>query len=89
MAGTFAQVMFWIAAVATVTAHLFIVRSTLRAIKASPVGSPARGVWEYIWAFLPALCIVGLLVATWMTMHPTTFSIELPADRLIPGALRS
>jgi hypothetical protein len=30
-----------------------------------------------------------LLVATWQAMHPTTFNVTLPADKLIPGALRS
>lgn len=89
MAGTFAQVLYWIAVIAAVVAHVFIIRGTLRAIAAAPVGSPARGFWEYVWAFLPAVVVAVLLVATWQAMHPTTFNVTLPADKLIPGALRS
>lgn len=89
MAGTFALVVYWIAVAATVVAHFYIVRGTLRAIAAAPAGSPARGFWEYVWALLPAIVVAGLLVATWQAMHPTTFNITVPADKLIPGALRS
>jgi heme/copper-type cytochrome/quinol oxidase subunit 2 len=89
MAGTLALALFWIAAVATVVAHVFIVRGTVRAMRAAPPDSPARGAWEWVWTFIPAIAVAVLLVATWYAMHPTTFHITLPADRLIPGAFRS
>ncbi len=89
MAGSFALVLYWTAVVATAVAHAYILRSTIRAIKAAPAGSPARGAWEWVWAILPVLAVAGLLAATWFAMHPTTFNVTLPADRLIPGALRS
>lgn len=89
MAGTLSLALFWIAVVATAVAQFFIVRGTIRAMRSAPAGSPARGAWEWVWTFLPAIAMALLLVATWSAMHPTTFDITLPADRLIPGAIRS
>jgi len=88
MAGPFALAFFWLAAISTVVANLFIIRGTVRAMRRAPVGSAGRGFWEWVWVFLPALCLVLLFWATWQAMHPTTFSVTLPADKLIPGALR-
>jgi hypothetical protein len=88
MAGPFALAFFWFAAVSTVVANLFIIRGTVRAMRRAPAGSAARGFWEWVWVFLPALCLVALFWGTWQAMHPTTFQITLPADKLIPGALR-
>ncbi len=88
MAGPLALAFFWVAVVLVAVSHLFILRSTVRAMHAASAGSSARSAWEWVWAILPALCLGLLLWATWQAMHPTTFEVTLPAERLIPGALR-
>jgi len=88
MAGPLALGFFWLAVALIAVSHVFILRSTVRAMRSTPVGSSARGVWEWVWAFLPALSLVVLLWFTWQALNPTTFQVTLPADRLIPGAIR-
>jgi heme/copper-type cytochrome/quinol oxidase subunit 2 len=88
MAGPFARAFFWVAVALVAVSHLFILGSTVRAMRAASADSAARGFWEWVWAFLPAVVTALLLWATWQAMHPTTFQITLPAERLIPGALR-
>jgi hypothetical protein len=77
--------LFWILVAATAVAHVFILRSTVRGMRA---GDPrARGAWEWIWAFLPAAALVVLFVWTWHVMHPETISVTLPEHRLPPGGI--
>lgn len=86
MAGPLADIFFAVAVLATVVAHWFILRSTLRGMRAG--GAERRGVWEWIWAGLPALALVVLFVFTWRTMHPDSITFRLPADRP-PAGMRS
>lgn len=86
MAGPFADTLFVILVVATTIAHAFVLRSTVRGMRADP---RARGVWEWIWALLPAAALAVLFVWTWAEMHPGSISITLPADRLPPGGVGS
>ncbi len=88
MAGPLALAFFWVAVVLVGVSHAFILRSTLRAMRLASAGGASRGIWEWVWAVLPALCVALLLWATWRTMNPTTFQVTLPAEQLIPGALR-
>lgn len=77
MAGPLADLFFVVAVLATVVAHWFILRSTVRGMRA---GGAARGAWEWVWAFLPALSLVVLFAFTWRTMHPTSLTFRLPAN---------
>lgn len=77
MAGPLADLFFGAAVLATVVAHWFILRSTVRGMRS---GTAARGAWEWVWAFLPALSLVVLFAFTWRTMHPTSLTIQLPAN---------
>jgi heme/copper-type cytochrome/quinol oxidase subunit 2 len=79
MAGPLADAFFVIAVLATVVAHWFILRSTVRGMRIG--GSARRGVWEWVWAFLPAISLVVLFAFTWRAMHPSTITLRLPSDR--------
>lgn len=87
MAGPLASALFWVAAVAALVAHLFILRSTVRGIRALPAGSHTG--WEWAWAVLPLMALLVLLVATWVEMHPSTLTFPLPAGRVLPGSIGS
>jgi hypothetical protein len=84
MAGPLADIVFWIAVVATTIAHAFILRSTLRSTRTGP-----NRVWERIWAWLPAAGLVVLFACTWHAMHPGSLSFLMPANRLPPGGISS
>jgi hypothetical protein len=84
VAGPLADVLFFLLVVAIIIAHAFVLRSTVRGMRADP---RARGVWEWIWAVLPAVALAVLFVWTWGEMHPGSISITLPADRLPPGGI--
>lgn len=86
VAGPFADALFFILVVATTVAHAFVLRSTLRGMRANP---RARGVWEWVWALLPAFAIAALFIWTWAEMHPGSISVTLPANRLPPGGIGS
>ncbi len=85
MAGPFADVLFWIALGMTVIAHTFILRSTIRGMRAAAVTRPPA--WEWVWAVLPALSLVALFAWTWYTMHPGSMTFEFPATRTSPGGV--
>jgi heme/copper-type cytochrome/quinol oxidase subunit 2 len=69
-----AEFLFWAAAAVIVVAQLLIVRSTRRGMKIGPPGSGSPLEWAF--AIVPAICLAGLLVWTWYTMHAGTFSFE-------------
>lgn len=85
MAGPIADSLFWLLVVATAVAQVFILRSTIRGMRAAD--ARARGFWEWVWALLPAASLVVLFVWTWQTMHPETISVTLPEQRLPPGGI--
>ena len=86
MAGPLADALFWIAVAATAMAHARIFRSTLRGMRSAP--ATVRPFWEWTWAVLPALSLVVLLVWTWRTMHPASFSFEVPDTHGPPGRIQ-
>lgn len=87
MAGPLADIFFWIAVAATAVAHYFILRSTIRGMRAD--AARQRRIWEWTWAVLPALSLAALFVWTWHTMHPDSITLLLPANRLAPGGVTS
>jgi hypothetical protein len=80
VAGPLAEALFWIAAVATAIAQAFILRSTIRGMRAAD--PRARGVWEWVWAILPAVALAGVFVWTWYAMHPGEIRVLFPPGRI-------
>ena len=85
MAGPLADLLFWLAVLATGAANALILRSTMRGMRV--VGARVSPAWEWLWALLPIAALAVLLVFTWRAMHPATFQMTLPADHAPPGAL--
>lgn len=77
MPSAIAEFLFWAAAAVIVVAQFFILRSTRRGMKLGPPGSGSAREWAF--AILPALCLAGLLVWTWYTMHAATFNFDAKA----------
>ena len=73
MSGTPALLLFLLPALACVVAEALIVRATVRAAHAHR--DPAAGVrlqrtqMEIVWAVLPALALVAVLVLTWSAVR--------------------
>jgi heme/copper-type cytochrome/quinol oxidase subunit 2 len=67
-----AEIIFWIAAVACVVAEIAILRSTFvvvrRATKSDSVPSSSQA-GELVWAFIPAVALSVVLVATWQRIE--------------------
>lgn len=66
-----AEIIFWIAAVACVVAEIAILRSTFvarRATKSDSVPSSSQ-IGELVWAFIPAVALSVVLVATWQRIE--------------------
>jgi heme/copper-type cytochrome/quinol oxidase subunit 2 len=62
-----AETIFWIAALSCAVAELAILRSTFAARRIEQSGlvpAASRG-GELVWAIIPALVLVALLVGTW------------------------
>jgi hypothetical protein len=74
-----AEVLFWAAAAVMAVAQVLILRSTRRGMKLGPPGSASALEWAF--AIFPALCLIGLLVWTWHTMHSGAFSFEVKAPK--------
>ena len=72
-----ADFIFWAATAVIIVAQFFILRSTRRGMKIGPPGSSSM--LEGTFAVLPALCLAGLLVWTWHTMHAGTFTFDAKA----------
>ena len=72
-----AEFLFWTAAAVIVVAQILILRSTRRGMKLGPPGSGSAREWAF--AILPAICLAGLLVWTWHTMHAGTVTFESKA----------
>ena len=74
-----AEFLFWAAAAVIVVAQVFILRSTRRGMKLGPPGSGS--VREWAFAIVPAICLAGLLVWTWHSMHAgaVNFQTKTPA----------
>jgi hypothetical protein len=72
-----ADFLFWAAAVVIAVSQFFILRSTRRGMKFGPPGSASALEWTF--ALLPAICLAGLLVWTWYTMHAGTFRFDAKA----------
>ena len=70
-----AEFLFWAAAAVIVVAQFFILRSTRRGMKIGPAGI-RLGARVGVRRSLPAICLVGLLVWTWHTMHAGTFNFD-------------
>jgi len=65
------SVIFWIAAAACVIAEIAILRFTFavhRANKSALVPVASR-TGELVWAFIPALALLALFVATWQRIE--------------------
>ena len=84
MAGPLADLLFWVAVLATGVANALILRSTMRGMRV--VGARVSAAWEWLWALLPVAALAVLLVFTWRAMHPTAVRMTLPADHVTPGA---
>jgi heme/copper-type cytochrome/quinol oxidase subunit 2 len=84
MAGPLADALFWIAVVATAIAHAFILRSTIRGMRAAGAG---RSFWEWTWAVLPAISLVILFLFTWRAMHPGSMNFLFPGNRIPIGGI--
>lgn len=54
--------LFWLAAISAIGAQLVIIWSVRPRRR--------RGVGDFIWAVVPALGLVGVLVLTWRAIHP-------------------
>ena len=78
-----AEFLFWTAAAVIVVAQFLILRSTRRGMKLGPPGSASALEWAF--AILPAICLAGLLVWTWFTIHSgiVTFQSKAPAPGVI------
>ncbi|HKS05132.1 MAG TPA: hypothetical protein VJR92_02365 [Gemmatimonadaceae bacterium] len=86
MAGPLANMLFILATIAIVVAHALIIRSTLRSLAASgAVGQPRSRTQELVWALLPAIVLIALLVWTWSTMHPDSMTFQLEPGRSLGG----
>jgi heme/copper-type cytochrome/quinol oxidase subunit 2 len=83
VSGPLADLLFFAAVTAIVLSHMLIVRSTRRGMLAGAVR--ASRVSEMVWALLPALMLIALLVWTWFTMHPMSMTFTFPADRPLGG----
>ena len=82
MATTLADITFTVAVLLIVVAQGFIFRSTLRGMRnANVTGERFR---EWVYAVLPAITLVILLVVTWRTMHDGIVRIDgtVPAERV-------
>ncbi|HYV99508.1 MAG TPA: hypothetical protein VE967_18770 [Gemmatimonadaceae bacterium] len=84
MSGPLADIFFFVAVAAVLVAHGFILRSTIRGMRAD---ARSRRFSEWVWAFLPALSLLALFVWTWRTMHPDSLHFILPGNRLPPGGV--
>ena len=69
-----AEFIFWAAAAVVVVAQLLILRSTRRGMRLGPPGSASALEWAF--AIVPAICLLGLLVWTWHTMHAGTVNFQ-------------
>ena len=85
MAGPLADAFFRRGRRARRSQHWFILRSTVRGMRAAARRRRARVEW--VWAFLPALALVVLFAFTWRTMHPDSLTFRLPDGR--PAGVRS
>jgi hypothetical protein len=72
-----ADFLFWAATAVIIVTQFFILRSTRRGMKIGPDGSSSMLEWTF--AVLPAICLAGLLVWTWHTMHSGTFTFDAKA----------
>jgi hypothetical protein len=72
-----AEFIFWLAVAVIAAAQGLILRSTRRGMKLGPPGSGSALEWAF--AIVPAVCLVGLLVWTWYTMHAGAFSFQAKA----------
>jgi len=66
-----AETIFWIAAVACLVAQIAILRSTfaVRHANRSELVPAASRTGELVWAFLPAVALSVVLVATWQRIE--------------------
>ncbi len=66
-----AETIFWIAATACVIAEIAILRSTfiVRRPNKSDLVPAASRAGELVWAFLPAIALSVVLVATWQRIQ--------------------
>ena len=79
-----AEFLFWAAAAVIVVMQALILRSTRRGMRVGPAGSGSALEWAF--AVLPALCLVGLLLLTWRTMHAGVFHFDAKAPA-VPGSI--
>lgn len=86
MAGPLANILFFIATISIVVAHALIIRSTLRSLPADgSVNRQRSRMREFVWAVLPAIVLIALLVWTWRAMHPDSMTFQLQPGRAIGG----
>lgn len=80
MATEFADILFFVVAVAIAVAQGFILRSTAKGMRhaAGPginarTGRPAA---EWTYAIIPAVVLALLLIGSWRAMHPPTVEVR-------------
>ena len=74
MAPRFLDVIFFVALAAIVASQFVILRSTRRGMRHA--GSTRGTTLEWIFALMPAVTLVLLLLLTWRAMHPATIESE-------------
>ena len=75
MSGPLADFVFFLLVAATASAHVRILRSTVRGMR---LAGKSHSFWEWTWAVLPAIGLVILFFCTWQAMHPDSISITIP-----------
>jgi heme/copper-type cytochrome/quinol oxidase subunit 2 len=86
----FANGLFWLSVACCLIAQLYIIRSVrgARHVPAPAAGLPRhRGALELLWAVVPAIGLVVLLVFTWRAIQETTSPSSAPArsGRTVPA----
>ena len=80
---SFADAIFWIAVALCAVAEVAIVRSAF-ASRPAPTAEhvpAARRPVEALWAIVPAIALVVVLLATWRAIHPASDGTAAAATR--------
>ncbi len=80
--------LFWLSVVCCTIAQFFIIRSVrgTRHVPEPSAGVPrSRDSVEFVWAVLPAIGLVVLLLFTWRAMHPAA-GAATPSSLVGPAA---
>lgn len=86
MSFSFADGLFWLSVACCALAQVFILRSVgaSRRVPEGTTGLPRqRGVMEMLWAVLPALGLVVLLVFTWRAVRNNTSPVAQASEQRV------